>query len=95
MRLLSSNRCTLDNFLVTIRKRLVSECDRNLLESTPSRFHIVEVTQTRGEKTEARNDNVEVPANASECIWRDHSDDEVEDPVRTKSNVSTCLVLRT
>lgn len=69
MRLLSSNRRTLDNFLIAIRERLISERDRDLLESTSGSLHVVEVTQTRREKTEARNDNVEIPADSSERVW--------------------------
>jgi hypothetical protein len=91
MRLLIAHRGTLDDVFVTIRKRFVPECDCDLLKSTASSFHVVEVTQSCRAKTKTRNDKVKVSTNASECIGRDHADDEIEYPIGTNFVVRECV----
>jgi hypothetical protein len=87
MHLLIAHRGTFHNIFVTIRKRLVPKSNRDFLETTASGFYIVEVTQSCREKTEARNDEVKVPTNASECIGRNHTDNEIKNPVGPTSDV--------
>jgi len=47
----------------------------------PGSFNVIEIRETRREQAEAGDDKVEVAVDACESVWRNHADDEVENPV--------------
>jgi hypothetical protein len=80
---------SVQDLIIPIRKSLISKGNCNLLERMIGCLDIVEVRQTCGEETKARNDQVKVSANASECIGRNHTNNKVKDPItRTFCHIS-------
>lgn len=79
--------------VVTVRECLIAESNSNLLECMASSLDIVEICKTSGEETEAGDDEVKVTVNTGKGIWRDHTDDKVEDPVAVNKMLACVLVV--
>lgn len=69
------------DFLISRNESLIAESDGDFFQRVARSLDVVEIRKTSGEKTEAGDDEVEVPVNSCERIGRHHADDEVEDPV--------------
>ena len=60
---------------------LVAKRHSNLFQGMSGSLDVVEVGETRREQAESGDDQVEVAVDACESVWRNHANDEVENPV--------------
>jgi hypothetical protein len=60
---------------------LVAKRHSDLLQRVAGGLDVVEVRETRREQTEPSDDQVEVAVDTCESVWRNHADNEVENPV--------------
>lgn len=68
-----------NDLLIRGLERLVTESHGDLLERVAGRFDVIRPCQNGRGQTEARNDEIEVSADTSKGVRRDHTNDEVED----------------
>jgi hypothetical protein len=73
--------CGRHHLFISRCERLITEGHSNFLQRVASSFDVVPVSQSSGEQAEASDDQVEIATDACESIWRNHADDEIEDPI--------------